>query len=83
MLPVKDDENGIFDSRFFTAGEYYTRDFDDLGDFYYYRSLHPWMNGVIHVVTSLGNVQSIDNVGSGYSDDGLGFEVKYILDTNL
>ena len=83
VLPVKDDEDGIFDSGFFTAGEYYTRDFDDLGDFYYYCSLHPWMNGVIHVVPSLGNVQSIDSVGSGYSDDGLGFEVKYILDTNL
>ena len=83
VLPTKDDEDGVFDSGFFTAGESYTRDFDDLGDFYYYCSLHPWMNGAVHVVTSLGNVQSIDNVGSGYSDDGLGFEVKYILDTNL
>ena len=38
--------------------------------------------GVVHVVANPGNVQSIDNVGSGYSDDGLGFVVKYILDTN-
>ena len=30
-----------------------------------------------------GSVQSISNVASGYSDDGLGFEVKYILDTHL
>jgi len=83
VLPVTDDEDGIFDSGFFTAGESYTRDFDDLGDFYYYCSLHPWMNGVVHVVKNLGNVQSIDNIGSGYSDDGLGFRVKYILDINL
>ena len=82
-LPIQDDEDGVFDSGFFTAGESYTRDFNDLGDFYYYCSLHPWMNGVVHVVKNTGNVQSIDNVGSGYSDDGLGFEVKYILDTNL
>ena len=41
------------------------------------------MSGVVHVVKNPGSVQSIDNVGSGYSDDGLGFEVKYILDTSL
>jgi len=83
VLPVKDNEDGGFDSGFFTAGESYTGTFNDLGDFYYYCSLHPWMNGVVHVVTNPGNVQSIDNIGSGYSDDGLGFRVKYILDTNL
>ena len=75
--------DGVFDSEFFTAGESYTKQFDDLGDFYYYCSLHPWMNGIVHVVKDSGNVQSIDNVGSGFSEDGLGFEVKYILDTNL
>jgi predicted secreted protein with PEFG-CTERM motif len=83
VLPVKDNEDGIFDSGLFAAGESYTRDFGDLGDFYYYCSLHTWMNGVVHVVKNPGNVQSIDNVGSGYSDDGLGFKIKYILDTNL
>jgi predicted secreted protein with PEFG-CTERM motif len=83
VMPTKDHEDGVFDSGFFTAGESYTREFNELGDFYYYCSLHPWMNGVVHVVQNPGNVQSIDNVGSGYSDDGLGFEVKYILDTNL
>jgi len=83
ILPVKDNEDGVFDSGFFTAGESYTREFNDLGDFYYYCSLHPWMNGIVHVVKNPGNVQSITTVGSGYSDDGLGFEVKYILDTNL
>jgi len=77
------EEDGIFDSGFFTAGKSYTRQFNDLGDFPYYCSLHPWMDGVVHVVVNPGSVQSIDNVGSGYSDDGAGFEVKYILDTNL
>ena len=77
------EEDGIFDSGFFTAGKSYTKQFDDLGDFAYYCSLHPWMDGIVHVVINSGNVQSINNIGSGYSDDGLGFEVKYILDTAL
>jgi len=77
------EEDDLFDSGFFTAGKSYTRQFDDYGDFYYYCSLHPWMNGIVHVVSNTGSVQSIDRVASGFSDDGLGFEVKYILDTNL
>ena len=77
------EEDGVFDSGFFTAGKSYSKQFNDLGDFSYYCSLHPWMDGVVHVIVNPGNVQSIDNVGSGYSDDGMGFEVKYILDTNL
>ena len=67
----------------FTTGDSYTREFTELGDFYYYCSLHPWMNGVVHVIKNPGSVQSIFRVASGYSDDGLGFEVKYILDTPL
>ena len=77
------EENDLFVSGFFTAGESYTRQFDDYGDFYYYCSLHPWMNGVVHVVTNTGSVQSIDKIASGFSDDGLGFKVKYILDVSL
>ena len=81
--PGPDDEDGLFDSGFFTAGKSYTHQFDDLGDFYYYCTLHPWMNGVVHVVLDPGSVKSIDGVASGYSDDGVGFEVKYFLDAYL
>ena len=76
-------EDGLFDSGFFTAGKSYTRQFNDQGDFYYYCTLHPYMNGVVHVTTNPGSVQTIDGVASGYSDDGLGFKIKYILDTTL
>ena len=75
--------DGVFDSDFIDVGDSYTLQFSELGDFYYFCSLHEWMNGVVHVVQNPGSVQSITNVGSGYSDDGLGFEVKYVLDTNL
>ena len=75
--------DGKFDSGFFTAGKSFTQKFNDVGDFYYFCSIHPFMNGVVHVVKNPGNVKSIDDVGSGFSDDGLGFKVKYILDTNL
>jgi predicted secreted protein with PEFG-CTERM motif len=77
------EEDGLFDSGFFTAGKSYTRQFNDQGDFYYYCTLHPYMNGVVHVTTNPGSVQTIDGVASGYSEDGLGFKIKYILDTNL
>ena len=77
------EEDELFDSGFFTAGKSYTRQFEDFGDFYYYCSLHPWMNGVVHVVSNTGSVKSIDKIASGLSSDGLGFEVKYILDTTL
>jgi len=77
------EEDDLFDSGFFTAGKSYTRQFNDYGDFYYYCSLHPWMNGIVHVVSNTGSVQSIDKIASGLSSDGLGFEVKYILDTTL
>ena len=76
--------DGVFDSGFVNTGSSYSRQFTELGDFYYFcNNNHPWMNGVVHVVKNPGSVKSIKNVGSGYSDDGLGFEVKYILDTNL
>ena len=81
--PAPDDENGLFDSGFFTSGKSYTHQFDDLGDFYYYCTLHPWMNGVVHVILDPGSVKSIDGIASGYTDDGLGFEVKYFLDAYL
>lgn len=75
--------DGLFDSGFFTAGKSYTRQFNDLGDFYYFCSIHPYMNGVVHVIKNPGSVKTVDGVASGYSDDGLGFKIKYILDTNL
>ena len=57
--------------------------FPDIGDFYYFCSIYPWMSGIVHVVQNPESVQSLHNVGSGYSDNGLGFEIKYVLDISL
>ncbi len=46
------EEDGVFDSGFFSAGESYTRQFTDVGDFDYYCSLHPWMTGAVIVISS-------------------------------
>lgn len=75
--------DGVFDSGFFTAGKSYTQKFDDLGDYYYFCSIHPFMAGIVHVVSDSGSVQSIHGVGSSFTEDGLGFEVKYVLDTSF
>ena len=75
--------DGIFDSKEFAPGKSFTYKFSEIGIFPYYCTLHPWMSGVVNVVKNPGSVHSIPNVASGYSDDGLGYEVKYIFDTNL
>ncbi len=81
--PGSDDEDGLFDSGFFTAGKSYTRQFDDLGDFHYYCTLHPWMIGVVHVVLDPESVKTVEKIASDFTDDGLGFKVKYFLDAHL
>jgi len=75
--------DGIFDSKEFAPGKSFTYKFSEIGVFPYYCTLHPWMSGVVNVVMNPGSVHSIHNVASGFSDDGLGYEVKYILDTIL
>ena len=75
--------DGVFDSGLIESGDSYSLTFSELGDFSYFCSIHPWMNGIVYVVKDPGSVQSIKNVGSGYAKDGLGFEVKYVLDTTL
>lgn len=75
--------NGLFESGLFSPGKSFEQKFTELGDFYYFCSVHPWMNGVVHVVKNPGQVKTLKNVGSGLSDTGVGYEVKYILDTNI
>ncbi len=75
--------DGIFASDPFSPGKSFTYKFSEIGVFPYYCTLHPHMSGIVNVVKDPGSVHSIPNVASGYSDDGLGYEIKYILDTAL
>ena len=75
--------DGIFASDPFSPGKSFIYKFSELGVFPYYCTLHPHMSGIVNVVLDTGSVHSIPNVASGYSDDGLGYTVKYILDTAL
>jgi len=75
--------DGIFYSPPFGPGKSFTYKFSEIGVYPYYCTIHPHMSGMVNVVKDPGSVHSIHNVASGYSDDGLGYEVKYILDTTL
>lgn len=75
--------DGIFASNPLAPGKSFSQKFSEIGVYPFYCTIHPWMSGVVNVIKDPGSVRSIHNVASGYSDDGLGFEVKYILDTPL
>lgn len=51
------EEDGIFDSRFFSTDESYTRQFTDEGDFNYYCTLHPWMTGIVIVIPEFDPIE--------------------------
>ncbi len=76
--------DGVFDGGFFTAGKSYAQRFDEIGDCYYFCSIRPFMTGIVHVKKDpASGVRSIDGVGSDFVEDGMGFEVRYVLDANL
>ena len=87
--------DGIFDSGFFTVGESYNQKFNDLGDFDYFCSLHPWMIGTVHVIDSIDTVQSIEKIpswvknifvwyGEGIvSEDELLNAIKYLINEKI
>ncbi len=76
-------EDGLFDSGTMGIAGQYSRQFTEVGDFYYYSAPHPWMAGVIHVLQNPGSVQSLDHVAFGDGPDGQGYTVRYILDASL
>jgi len=76
--------DGVFDSGFFTAGKSHIQKFDKIGDYHYFCSIHPFMTGIVHVAErNSDNIRSIDGVGSDFVGDGMGLDVKYVLDTSL
>jgi len=76
--------DGIFDSGLFYRGDYFRYQFNEVGDYPYFCLIHPWMEGVVHVVgSSTSGVQTIFGVGSDAGDGQTAFSLDYILDRNL
>ncbi len=76
--------DGIFDSGLFYRGDYFRYQFNEVGDYPYFCLIHPWMEGVVHVVgSSTSGVQTIFGVGSDAGDGQTTFRLDYILDRNL
>ena len=76
--------DGIFDSGLFYRGDYFRYQFNEVGDYPYFCLVHPWMEGVVHVVgSSTSGVQTIFGVGSDAGDGQTAFSLDYILDRNL
>ena len=76
--------DGIFDSSLFSPGKEFRYQFNEIGDFPYFCLVHPWMEGVVHVVaSSTPSAQTIFGVGSDAGDGLTTFRLEYILDRNL
>ena len=86
-VPSETDDNGpdgIFDSGLFYRGDYFRYQFNEVGDYPYFCLIHPWMEGVVHVVgSSTSGVQTKLGVGSDAGDGQTTFQLDYILDRNL
>ena len=66
--------DGIFDSGPFGPGKSFSYKFTEIGDYPYYCTLHPWMEGTI-LVTSGYSI--IPNVGKQVGDGSTFFDVEY------
>jgi len=76
--------DGIFDSGLYAGGEYFSYQFNEIGDYPYFCLIHPWMEGIVHVVaSSTSGVQTIFGVGSDAGDGQTTFRLDYNLDRNL
>jgi len=73
----------LFESGLIEPGDEFAFQFTEVGLYEYYCSLYPWMSGSVNVILNPGHVHTLKNVASGLDEYGVGFEVKYILDTNL
>ena len=74
--------NELFDSSLFGPGKSFTHQFTEVGKYPYFCIVHPWMVGEVRVV-DVDVSKILLNVGSGLDKNGVGFDVKYILDRHL
>ena len=71
---IPPDVDGIFDSGLFQPGKSFQHQFTESGDYPYFCLVHPWMTGV---VTVLSEMQVLPRVGSDAGDGQTVFDVEY------
>jgi len=75
--------DGEFTSGYLRAGNKFMKTFtlEDLGEFKYFCTIHPWMTGIINVVDLPEGFQVMHNVGSDISH--ITFDIPYKVQRNL
>ena len=71
---AEEGQNGIFSSAPMGPGKSFSHKFTEIGDYPYYCTLHPWMEGTV-IVTA--GYSLIPNVGKEAGDGSTYFDVEY------
>ena len=73
--------DGIFDSGQMKSGQTFSHMFSEIGEYDYFCTIHPWMNGIVNVVDIPEGFKIIHNVGSDVSETT--FDVLYKVKRSL
>lgn len=75
--------DGKFNSGYLKTGDKFLQTFyvDDIGEFKYFCTIHPWMTGIINVVDLPEGFRVIHNVGSEVSEKS--FDIPYKVQRSL
>lgn len=66
--------DGIFDSETIEPGKFFMKTFDEVGEFEYYCTIHPWRSGLVSVVSGFS---ILSDVGIDAGDGMTFFDVEY------
>ncbi|MGY5144445.1 MAG: PEFG-CTERM sorting domain-containing protein [Candidatus Nitrosopumilus sp. bin_32a] len=66
--------DGIFDSKIIESGKFFKKTFDEIGEFEYYCTIHPWRTGLVSVVSGFS---MLSDVGIDAGDGMTLFDVEY------
>lgn len=66
--------DGIFDSKIIESGKFFMKTFDEIGEFEYYCTIHPWRTGLVSVVSGFS---MLSDVGIDAGDGMTLFDVEY------
>lgn len=74
--------DGLFDSGVIERGKFFSYKFTKVGEYPYYCTLHPWMTGLVKVVSGLSVLPNVaSDVGDGTTIFDLEYKFNRILNT--